>query len=237
MFTIIYKKDDNRNFFLTSYLRLTIILTNLVINIVFRKYSRVKIVEVKNSNTKSKKVELILNAAQDLFPKHGIKRVSVEEICRKAKVSKMTFYKYFSNKIELLRSIWEGWIDEGIKVLDEIDAQDMPLPDKIQTMFEWKSDFMSRLGDEFIEDILELKLSYERSIKRFLEFINNAQKRGEIRESIRPEFLMTVLEKLYNLGNDEHLRSIYPDFIEFNREIKDFFWYGIMERDDFRGEE
>ena len=187
-------------------------------------------------NIKSNKVGLIIEAAQDLFPRYGVKRVSVEEICRKAKVSKMTFYKYFPNKIELMHHIWEEWIDEGIDLIDEIDAQDIPLPDKIQKMFEWKSDFMSRLGDEFIEEILRLNLSIERSINRFRKFVINAQKRGEIRESIRPEFLMTVLEKLYELGKDEKLRSFYPGFIEFNREIKDFFWYGIMERDDFRSE-
>ena len=177
---------------------------------------------------KSKKIKALTKTAQDLFYKYGVKRVSIEEICQKANVSKMTFYKYFSNKTELVRHVWEEWIDEGCRVLDEIDAQDIPLPDKIQQMFEWKSEFLANISEALIEDIQKLDLKYERSINRFLEFIMNAQKRGEIRSDIKPEFLLTVLDMLYELGKDKKLRALYSNVIEFDREIKDFFWYGVM---------
>ncbi|NQV51449.1 MAG: helix-turn-helix transcriptional regulator, partial [Candidatus Marinimicrobia bacterium] len=39
----------------------------------------------------------ILRTAEKLFMQFGYNRVTVEEICREAKVSKVTFYKYFSN--------------------------------------------------------------------------------------------------------------------------------------------
>jgi AcrR family transcriptional regulator len=41
----------------------------------------------------------ILAAGRDLFWKHGFKRVTIEEVCREAGASKMTFYKFFENKI------------------------------------------------------------------------------------------------------------------------------------------
>lgn len=190
-----------------------------------------------NNNTaykKSKKRDHIIHAAQDLFMNYGLKRVTVEEICEKAKASKMTFYKYFSNKNELFHQVWESWMDEGCKKLDEIDALDVPLPDKIQRMFDWKSDFLSKIGKAMLDDILLHRLDYDRAIARFMVFIINAQKRGEIRSDIRPEFLMTVLDKMYELGNDKGLRSMYPSLMEFNREVKDFFWYGVIERGDKR---
>ena len=177
---------------------------------------------------KSKKIKALTKTAQKLFSQYGVKRVSVEEICNKANVSKMTFYKYFPNKIELLRHVWEGWIDEGCQVLDEIDGQNIPLPDKIQKMFEWKSDFLSRISEALIEDIQKLDLRYEKSINRFFEFIVNAQRRGDIRADLKPKFLMTVLDKLYEPGIDQKRRSLYPNVIEFNREVKNFFWYGVM---------
>ena len=40
---------------------------------------------------KSKKQLELLKIARELFWKHGFKRVSIEEICQKASVSKMTF--------------------------------------------------------------------------------------------------------------------------------------------------
>lgn len=50
-----------------------------------------------SKDIRSKQRELIETAAQ-LFFKHGFKRVTVEEICRTAKVSKVTFYRYFAAK-------------------------------------------------------------------------------------------------------------------------------------------
>ena len=46
----------------------------------------------------SVKNDQIVKIGKDLFYKYGIKRVSVEEICAKANVSKMTFYKFYNNK-------------------------------------------------------------------------------------------------------------------------------------------
>ena len=182
-------------------------------------------------NTKrSKKETQIVETAEDLFMHYGIRRVTVEEICRRAGVSKMTFYKYFANKIELVRHLWNAWIDEGYERLDEIDEMDIPLPEKIQMMFDWKTDLLSKMSTEFMEEILPLDLEREKVLHRFMEFIIKAQKRGEIRAGINPEFLIAVLDKLQGLGNNEELRARYPSLIEFNREIKDFFWYGVIVR-------
>jgi len=181
----------------------------------------------------SKKETQIVETAQDLFMHYGIRRVTVEEICRRAGVSKMTFYKYFANKIELVRHLWHAWFDKGYERLDEIDVMDIPLPDKIQMMFDWKTDLLSKMSTEFLEEILPLDLEREKILRRFMEFIIRAQKRGEIRAGINPEFLMAVLDKLYELGDNEALRARYPSLIEFNREIKDFFWYGVIERGNY----
>ena len=52
-------------------------------------------------DAKTKKQDQIIQAGRHLFWKYGMKRVSIEEICREAGVSKMTFYKYFANKTAL----------------------------------------------------------------------------------------------------------------------------------------
>jgi AcrR family transcriptional regulator len=181
---------------------------------------------------KSKKRAQIIKTAKNLFMRHGIKRVSVAEICNKAGVSKMTFYKYFSNKIELAEHIWRTLLEEGFNKLDEVDAMDIPLPEKIQLMFSWKQDFAANISDIFIEDILPINMDVEEYRKRFIQFIVDAQKRGEVRSEIRPEFFIAVLDKLQELSFDEELVKSYPSYMEFNREIKDFFWFGIYARPD-----
>jgi len=51
------------------------------------------------------KYQAIFKTGKVLFWKHGIKRVTIEEICTEADVSKMTFYKFFPNKIELAKKL------------------------------------------------------------------------------------------------------------------------------------
>jgi len=179
---------------------------------------------------KSKKREQIIKTGKDLFIRYGLKRVSIEEICKKAGASKMTYYKYFANKIELAKHVWRNLQDEGYNKLDEIDAMELPLPEKIQLMFDWKREFVANMSDEFIKEIIPLQVDVGAYRKKFMRFIMDAQKRGEVRPEIRPEFIIAVLDKLNELIFDEELINRYPSLIEFNREFKDFFWYGIYAR-------
>ena len=81
---------------------------------------------------KSEKPDQIIKTAIDLFSRFGTKRVTVEEICKTAGVSKATFYKYFKNKLDLIRHIRDELIEIGFNKFDEISAMDIPYPEKIE---------------------------------------------------------------------------------------------------------
>ncbi|MDD5185790.1 MAG: TetR/AcrR family transcriptional regulator, partial [Paludibacter sp.] len=49
--------------------------------------------------TKKEQIEQI---ATELFWKHGFKKVTIDEICKKANVSRKTFYTFFENKTALV---------------------------------------------------------------------------------------------------------------------------------------
>ena len=59
-----------------------------------------------NGTEKTSAGERLQLAAQELFREYGLNKVSVEEICDRAGVSKMTFYRQYRNKIDLLGSIF-----------------------------------------------------------------------------------------------------------------------------------
>jgi AcrR family transcriptional regulator len=190
----------------------------------------------KHPPKRSRKQRQLVETAETLFMRHGIKRVTVEEICRKASVSKMTFYKYFANKHALVKHLWNNWIEQGFDKLEEIDAMDIPFPEKIELMFSWKQKFLSKISTEFIGEFLHMDMGLEKIMERFLHFIVKAQRRGDIRPGIRPEFIMAVVDKLNELARDDGLMRNYPNHIEFRRELKDFFWSGILARPDQRSE-
>jgi AcrR family transcriptional regulator len=62
-----------------------------------------------------------------------------KKICREAGASKMTFYKYFANKTDLVRQIKDAWMEDAFLRFDEIKALDLPFPEKIQIMTQWKN--------------------------------------------------------------------------------------------------
>ncbi|MBW1710440.1 MAG: TetR/AcrR family transcriptional regulator [Deltaproteobacteria bacterium] len=110
---------------------------------------------------KAKKKIQIIETAEDLFTKHGMKRITVEEICQKAGVSKMTFYKYFSNKVELAKYIWRMWLEEGIKEVDRIDEMNVPFPEKLEMILKYKLEFASNWNPDFLAELLSLDIPLE----------------------------------------------------------------------------
>ena len=189
----------------------------------------------KSAQENPKKQRKIIETAEALFLRHGIKRVTVEEICRKAGASKMTFYKYFKNKIDLVKHIWKGWMQEARTKLKKLNEIDIPFAEKIEEMFAWKTELLSKMSMEFVEEFLTINMGVEETKQWFLEFISEAQERGDVRAEIKTELLMAVIDKLYELSQDENLIRKYSSIIEFNRELKDFFWFGIYGRPDLEG--
>ena len=69
---------------------------------------------------KHPKYQNVIETGKKLFWKYGIKRVSIEEICKEANVSKMTYYKFFQNKNELVKTIYKNVMEDGMNQLETI---------------------------------------------------------------------------------------------------------------------
>lgn len=50
--------------------------------------------------------KIIIDISEALFSKHGWQRVSISKICLEADVSRVTFYRYFQNKNDLLQQVF-----------------------------------------------------------------------------------------------------------------------------------
>lgn len=184
------------------------------------------------------KQRLIVDTALDLFQQFGIKRIPVEEICKTAGVSKMTFYKYFKNKNELVRFMWEKGFEQSLEKFDEIQALDISFEKKLQLILRMKEESTAKISHQFaldyfyaspdLKDFFE-KLSRE-SISRFLSFIKNAQEKGEVRSDLRPEFLLAVINIIKIMVKDETLINSYSNYQDFVMEVNNFIFYGVLPR-------
>ena len=183
-----------------------------------------------------KKKTQIVEAADKLFNQFGFKKVSVEEICQAADVSKMTYYKYFANKNELIKYLWQMMINESWAKLDELEQQDVPFAEKVKMIIEMKEAATSQMGSEYIRDYLnmvpELMDFYNQIfgevMTRFMGIIRKAQEKGEVRKSIRPEFFLAVINLMMELAKNEQLAAVYANYADFALEINNFLYYGLM---------
>jgi AcrR family transcriptional regulator len=178
---------------------------------------------------KQSKEIIIVDAARELFFKHGVKRVTVEEICRKAKVSKVTFYKYYNNKQDIAKYIGDELIKLGFDRFDEINGLDLSFPEKIDLMTEWRMEFFSQVSIEFIEEIIDLESVYAEMKQRYLENIKAAQEKGEIRKGVSVELIWLVTEKLNELVKEGSWKSIFSEYSQFQQQLRRIYFYGLLE--------
>ena len=178
----------------------------------------------------SKKREQILSNAERLFFRFGAKRVSIEEICKSADVSRMTFYKYFSNKVELVKTIRDAWMEEGFEKFDEINSLELPFPDKINLMTKWKVELASKINAEFIREIISNNDAVEIFKSRYLGNIKKAQTEGEIRTDINPEFFWMISEKLGDLVRDGSWKMLFPEFSDYQEQLRTLLFFGLLVR-------
>ena len=115
---------------------------------------------------KNPKRQQIVSTAKSLFLKFGIRRVSIEEICREAKVSKMTFYKHFNNKIDLAVFIYDQMSSEAMAEYQQIMAADIPFSEKVRKSIELKMKNTKELSQEFLTDF------YINADSELVEFFN-----------------------------------------------------------------
>ncbi len=191
---------------------------------------------------KNKKLLQIVSTGKSLFWKFGINRVTIEEICKEAKVSKMTFYKYFKNKIELIKYILKKQTDDAWEQYYAIMNQEIPYPEKVKKTIELKMNNTNDLSSEFYKDFHKnadpelksflCKLSGE-SLKKIKDDYIKAQKEGNIRQDINPDFILYTLNFMFEkMAKDDNLILMYLTPGELIYELINFFFYGIMPRNN-----
>ncbi|MFZ1703949.1 MAG: TetR/AcrR family transcriptional regulator [Saprospiraceae bacterium] len=189
------------------------------------------------TNHHSKAYHSIVETANTLFMKHGMKRITVEEICREAGVSKMTFYRNFDNKDDVAEKIILDISERNMKRYREIMKGDIPYAEKIQQIVVLKKEASQEISEEFIKDILQndnivfiehLNNQRKKVSTEYIKDFKDAQKKGEVRQDIKPEFILYMLDTMYEKMKDPRLAAMYKDTHEATIEVTKFFFYGIL---------
>jgi AcrR family transcriptional regulator len=187
--------------------------------------------------SENKKRQSLLETSRKLFWKYGMNRVSVEEICSEAGVSKMTFYKHFANKRELALEVIRNLFNESLTEYNEVMNGPLSYPEKVRILIGNK---LKIARDASQELIMELYKSGEPEIMAYIQEMSltsmsmmrgefsERQKNGEIRSDVNLEFLLYFLNKMIEMVGDPEFNKLFSSTEEMTGTLSNFFFYGIM---------
>ena len=172
---------------------------------------------------KKNKGNKIFKEAEKLFEKYGYRKVSVDDIVRKAGVAKGTFYLYFKSKDELYNKIIKTYYDlseEMINDFTEEERKDIRLffyKDIMYSLFYFKD------KNIFKEIILENRnyysetVSFEKIIEMDINFVGTVYdaKIREFRQDMPTEVMMKMVNMLFVALLRYEKDYEEKDFIEF----------------------
>lgn len=192
-------------------------------------------IKLPDFNDRPTKQGDILRTAEELFMQFGYDRITVEEICREAAVSKVTFYKYFNNKFAVLEDYMEARLALGMETFEKIRAADASLQEKMSALIAMKETAVSHFtpvfyksllsGDELVQAFMQKWVTI--SLKTQREFLEDGQKSGEIHPDYSIEFLLSVWTSLTEMARSESMLSMYSDnMVKLSQDFMNFLFYG-----------
>ncbi len=145
----------------------------------------------------------LFNTAMALFRKNGYEKVTIQQICKEANVTRNAFYYYFESKEALLSSYFENLPDFAQSILTEI----LSLPndwEKLWYLFEVHLKFAEREGLSICRAFLKANLDgngdllaqYYVSDTVTLPLVISCQNTGLIRNMTEPNRLIYLASRL-----------------------------------------
>ncbi len=144
----------------------------------------------------------ILNKAESLFMRYGIKSVTMDDLAREMGISKKTLYQYVSNKADLIESIFQLKIEEEQKMMAQYKAESTDAIDEIlkiarhviRELRQFSPSVMYDLQKYYRGTYRQMEAFHTRHIIRMIrENIERGMKEGVYRSNLSAD----ILSKLY----------------------------------------
>lgn len=184
---------------------------------------------------REKKLNRLLDKAEQLFWNYGFNAVSVDRIAAEAGISKMTLYKYFNSKEDLFIDIYKRNVEYYIGRIQELIDEKYHTIDKIEALYAHSLKVAKEYPAVLIRDIVEKKTIYERvlaiKLEKGLPIWKNILEDGIRKGEIRKLDLFFISELLMNLPaafkDSEYLKD-KGKMLEFYDNFIDFIKFGLL---------
>ena len=184
---------------------------------------------------KQQKKANIYRAALELFSKHGVKTVKINDIASKAQVSPVTIYNYYGSKTVLLRQVIFKYMEEQYDFYDQLLQKDIPFPEKIESIIFKKQETAKSLHPEFLRSVMskdpEIRAFIEdffqkKAIPMIMEIIQEGLDQGYIMPGISTRTIMYYINMFWETINK--LDILTEENRCIHMELSTLFFYGLM---------
>ncbi len=134
---------------------------------------------------KQEKLDSILDTAKKMFARYGLRKTSVDEVARMARVAKATIYNYFGSKDQVYLEVLRREMDEIEEKISSSVSQEVLPVDKLTTFVKAKFRYMRKainilnLDREGIEKLLPSAESIRNELfEREVDIIHSILKDG-----------------------------------------------------------
>lgn len=189
------------------------------------------------NKTRKSMTDRLVAAGKGLFFRYGIRRVSVDEICREAGVSKMSFYRHFRDKDELAMRVLGDHFKGRMAAFEKILAEDSSFVDRLRRVVALKAEGFKAASNELVREVMTDRVSpvgrflgelLESQARRTREIFAGLQRRGDIRRDLRVEVILHVVEGIWRAFADEPLLELYNDKSMLYQELFQAVYHGIL---------
>jgi TetR/AcrR family transcriptional regulator, cholesterol catabolism regulator len=184
----------------------------------------------------------IINTTISLFQQtHDVKKVSLDDIARIARVSPTTIYNNFGNREALVYEVVKALIRENIDKNAALVHSDKPFPQKLAGIINGKMDMVSKLNQEIIDKIVSqdkaiapfIDKIYENEIKPlWKEILTEGKKQGYIDPSLHDEALLIYLDVMKTgFASRQDLMQDVATKTDLYLTLARIMFYGFLKKD------
>jgi len=191
---------------------------------------------------KERSKEEILRAAVELFSQFGIVKVSMEDVARKANVSKATIYNNFGSKENLVKDSVATGIDRFMEQGHQILNSKMSYIDKLKTFFQQIIEIATHPVSSTVEHIElptninllndpDVKIIRDSMMQKLgdllIEFIREGKKQGCINADLSEEAVKILFSVVHKGLLDPELHRRIHHEPELVKDLFSLLIYGL----------
>lgn len=179
----------------------------------------------------------ILNGAEELFMRYGVRSISMDDIARHLSVSKKTLYQHFADKDELVLDVTRHLLEQNFKECEAIrKVAENPI-EELATISVWMKKSMEEINPTMLFDLQKFHVN---AWNLWLEFKNKFIHEEVIRNltiGIEAGYMRSVNKEIMGILRVEFVQmgfnqDIFPrekfSLAEVQSQIFDHFVFGLV---------